>query len=71
MVGSPLREDQAVHIETLIELEAEDNGTATMSAVGGPFTGIALSLLLDAPPRMVTTPLRPIPMPSSMDHHAT
>ena len=48
-VEAPLMEDQAVHIETLIELGVEDSATDTMSAIGGPLTGTALSLLLDAP----------------------
>ena len=56
MVGSPLWEDQAVHIETLIKLEAEENATVTMTAAGGPPTNTALFLLLYAPPRMVSTP---------------
>ena len=51
---APLLEDQAFHIETLIELGAEYNATAIMVAVGGPLTGT--TLLLNALPMTVATP---------------
>ena len=60
-VEASLREEQAVHIETLIEPGAEDNSTTNMSAVGGPPTSTALSLLLDAPPMTVSTPPPALP----------
>ena len=55
-MGAPLREDHAVHIESLIKLEGDENATATMSAAGLPSTNTALFLLLDANPRIVSTP---------------
>ena len=49
-VEAPLLKDQAVRIETLIELGAEDDATAAMVAADGPL------LLPDALPMMVAPP---------------
>ena len=52
----PLREDQAAHIETPIELGAVDNVTNIIGTSGRSPTGTAPSLLLHTTPMIFATP---------------